>query len=308
MSEKTQPRNVRSETYSQYLEELGDASTLYADARREIYKYAEDGRDIWTEMAEQVALEPGRVLDIAAGNGIMARKLLEQGFGFKPGEEIVTSDIDAAHFFVAQETLPQDFPDANLVFAEADAQDLQSFEDESFDTIISGFYLYHSEDPEQSIWAAFNKLKPGGRFFAATRDLENQERIWRWGAFAADRLDATRPQSFYDHCDRQRTSELLTKVFGQPPEYEVVQRTAANIPGTHEGFRAVREAGLSLRRLMRPYENPAQVVDSGQLVKVFDTYLYTAFWQEVNGIPGVTGKGIFKVPINQSFFEVRKPL
>jgi ubiquinone/menaquinone biosynthesis C-methylase UbiE len=111
-------------------------------------------------VAKRVApLRPGRVLETAAGTGIVTRAVSEA----LPGAEIIATDINPAvvEFAACQ------FVSEGVTFQAADAQQLP-FEDGSFDLVLCLFGIMFFPDKVQANAEARRVLRPGGRYIMVT--------------------------------------------------------------------------------------------------------------------------------------------
>jgi ubiquinone/menaquinone biosynthesis C-methylase UbiE len=113
-------------------------------------------------VAERVALlRPNRVLETAAGTGIVTRAVSEA----VPEAQIVATDINPAVVEFAAQHLRSD----RVTFQPADAQDLP-FEEESFDLVVCLFGVMFFPDKVRSNAEARRVLRTGGRFVLVTFD------------------------------------------------------------------------------------------------------------------------------------------
>lgn len=111
--------------------------------------YAED-------MARRVAaLRPGRILETAAGTGIVTERLA----GLLPNAEIIATDLNQAMLDVAARRVVS----PKVSFKAADAQSLP-FPDESFEAVVSQFGVMFFPDRIAAYREARRVLRPGGRF------------------------------------------------------------------------------------------------------------------------------------------------
>jgi ubiquinone/menaquinone biosynthesis C-methylase UbiE len=112
---------------------------------------------LFAPYAEHVAgrvapLRPDRVLETAAGTGIVTRAISQA----LPGAEIIATDINPAVVeFAAQQLRPE-----GVTFQAADAQQLP-FEDESFDLVLCLFGIMFFPDKVQANTEARRVLRPG---------------------------------------------------------------------------------------------------------------------------------------------------
>lgn len=105
--------------------------------------------------ARAAALGPRRILEIAAGTGIVTEALAEA----LPDADIVATDLNQAMLDVAASRVHS----ANVRFQAADAQSLP-FPDAGFDLVVSQFGVMFFPDRIAAYREALRVLKPGGRF------------------------------------------------------------------------------------------------------------------------------------------------
>ena len=118
------------------------------------------------DLAERAgALQPARILETAAGTGIVTGAMIREA----PRAGIVATDLTQAMLDVAAARLVS----WRVQFQQADAQSLP-FEDASFDAIVCQFGVMFFPDRPAAYKEARRVLKPGGRFlFNAWDRLEN---------------------------------------------------------------------------------------------------------------------------------------
>ncbi len=105
--------------------------------------------------ARAAALAPGRILETAAGTGVVTAALLEAA----PDAEIVATDLNQAMLDVAAATIRA----PNVRFQAADAQALP-FADASFDMVVCQFGVMFFPDRVAAYREARRVLRPGGHF------------------------------------------------------------------------------------------------------------------------------------------------
>src|SRR5438477_2961960 len=111
-------------------------------------------------VAERVALlEPERILETAAGTGIVTRAVV----GAVPEASIVATDINPA----VVEFAAQHVQSERVTFQHADAQDLP-FDDASFDLVLCLFGVMFFPDKVRANAEAHRVLRPGGRYVLVT--------------------------------------------------------------------------------------------------------------------------------------------
>lgn len=101
-----------------------------------------------------MSLKPGeRVLDVGAGNGIMAREVLDH---IGPSGTVSGLDSAAPMVAMARVLCPQGS------FVEGDASDLP-FEDASFDCVTAAQLICFLPDPDRALREMYRVLRPEGR-------------------------------------------------------------------------------------------------------------------------------------------------
>lgn len=125
------------------------------------------GQDVsWRrEVIHRAALPPhGRLLDLGAGTGDLAREALRQ---------IPESQAVAADFTLAMMVVGKGRSSSRLNWVAADALFLP-FPNECFDAVVSGFLLRNVSDVPIALQEQHRVLKPGGRLVALDTTLPPQ--------------------------------------------------------------------------------------------------------------------------------------
>jgi len=116
---------------------------------------------VWKRFTIEVSgVRPGhRVLDIAGGTGDLSAR-----FSRLVGDTglVVLADINRSMLAVGRDKLTDAGLCSNLVYAQADAQQLP-FPDNTFDCISIAFGLRNVTDKDQALRSMQRVLKPGGR-------------------------------------------------------------------------------------------------------------------------------------------------
>ncbi len=124
----------------------------------------------WAEfIANRAALhEPTRILETAAGTGIVSKALLRA----IPDAEIVATDINPAMLEQASQLIASE----RVTLKQADAQDLP-FPDDEFDLVLCQFGVMFFPDKQQANREARRVLRPDGRYMLLTFDLLHRNPI-----------------------------------------------------------------------------------------------------------------------------------
>ncbi len=118
---------------------------------RIFFDYADD-------LAARVAkLKPRSVLELAAGTGIVTRRLRDT---LPDHCQILASDLNAPMLEIARKKFD---PDESVLFETVDATTLQ-FDDELFDTVTCQFGVMFFPDKERSYSEVSRVLKPSGHY------------------------------------------------------------------------------------------------------------------------------------------------
>jgi ubiquinone/menaquinone biosynthesis C-methylase UbiE len=111
-------------------------------------------------VATQIAaLRPDRILETAAGTGIVTHAVLEA----VPEATVVATDINPAVVDFAAQQVDSE----RVTFQQADAQDLP-FEDASFDVVLCPFGVMFFPEKVRANAEARRVLRPGGRYVLVT--------------------------------------------------------------------------------------------------------------------------------------------
>lgn len=128
------------------------------------------------------AFGPSRVLETAAGTGIVSRELRDR---LPADTEFTATDLNEPMLAVAKGKF---HPDEQVEIRQADAQALP-FADGAFDAVVCQFGIMFFPDKPKSFAEAFRVLKPGGRYFFSVWDAH------RYNSFARI-TDALLKQTF----------------------------------------------------------------------------------------------------------------
>jgi SAM-dependent methyltransferase len=109
------------------------------------------------------ALNPKRVLETAAGTGIVSRRLRNQ---LPPATKLVSTDLSPAMLEVAKAKFK---PSEQMAFQPADAMALP-FPDASFDVVVCQFGVMFFPDKDKSYREVNRVLAPGARYLFSVWD------------------------------------------------------------------------------------------------------------------------------------------
>ena len=126
------------------------------------------GPMIFVDYAEDMArranaLNPKRVLETAAGTGIVSRRLRDR---LPPAAQLVSTDLSPAMLEVAKAKFKSS---EQISFQPADAMALP-FDDASFDTVVCQFDVMFYPDKDKSYREVHRVLAPGGRYLFSVWD------------------------------------------------------------------------------------------------------------------------------------------
>ncbi|MBQ0823146.1 methyltransferase domain-containing protein [Microvirga terrae] len=204
---------------------MGATDTAFAGSIPAIYeRYM--GPLLFEPYAEDMAarlkdISEGRVLETAAGTGIVTRALAK---ALPPQVEIVATDLNQAMLDLAAERLQA----ANVTWRQADAQRLP-FEDTSFDAVACQFGVMFFPDKLAGYREALRVLKPGGRFLFSVWDTLDRNEVSRIVSDTVGSLFPDDPPRFYErvpfaYSDPDRIRGEVQQAGFENVEIEVVEK------------------------------------------------------------------------------------
>ena len=119
--------------------------------------------------ARAAALRPRRILELAAGTGVLTSRLL----GALPSAGVIATDLNEAMVAFGSTRAP------GAVWRQADAERLP-FPDASFDTVALTLVLCTVPDPDAALRETARVLKPGGRFLFLEHVRSEDAKLARW--------------------------------------------------------------------------------------------------------------------------------
>jgi ubiquinone/menaquinone biosynthesis C-methylase UbiE len=133
---------------------------------------------------------PTRVLETAAGTGIVTRSLRDQ---LKPICSLIATDLNPPMLAVARTKFR---PDEAVEFQQADATNLP-FANEAFDAVICQFGMMFLPDKEKGYLEAARVLASGGRYFFSVWDSYDHNAFGRLAYEIGSKFFPTDPPQFY---------------------------------------------------------------------------------------------------------------
>lgn len=165
---------------------VGDIPSIYDQGLGPVF-FADFADDIARRAA---SARPTRVLEIAAGTGIVTRRLRDQ---LPAQTRLTATDLNSPMLEVARAKFG---PDDQIAFQPADGAALP-FPDEGFDAVVCQFGLMFFPDKAKGLREAHRMLTPGGQYLFSVWDSHAHNPIGRLitdvltGFFPAD------PPQFY---------------------------------------------------------------------------------------------------------------
>lgn len=153
------------------------------------------GPIIFAEYAADIARRaaagtPARVLETAAGTGIVTRKLRD---ALPDGAQLTATDFNPPMLDIARTKFR---PGEQVGFQQADAVALP-FADASFDAIVCQFGVMFFPDKAKSFAEAYRVLAPGGRYVLSVWDSHRHNSFGRIAHEVAGRFFPADPPQFY---------------------------------------------------------------------------------------------------------------
>ncbi len=120
-------------------------------------------QDIYPKVIEVLPADPGRLVDVGAGEGYFCRLAKERGF-----------QVEACDFFDGN------FSVEGVPFHHANLNDSLPFEDDSIDTIVNIEVLEHLENHTRFFREVLRVLKPGGTAILTTPNVLSVTSRWHF--------------------------------------------------------------------------------------------------------------------------------
>jgi ubiquinone/menaquinone biosynthesis C-methylase UbiE len=136
------------------------------------------------------ALGPARVLETAAGTGIVTRRLRD---ALPADAHLTATDLNPPMLEIARRKFR---PGEQVEFQPADAMELP-FADGSFDAVVCQFGVMFYPDKDKSYREVFRVLAPGGRYLFSVWDSHRYNRFGRIAHDVVGRFFPADPPQFY---------------------------------------------------------------------------------------------------------------
>jgi SAM-dependent methyltransferase len=172
---------------------MTDAASFVGDIPESYERYL--GPVIFEDFARETArrvasLSPARVLETAAGTGIVTRQLRDR---LPAASELTATDLNGPMLEVARAK----FRSGEMVsFQTADATALP-FPDRSFDAVVCQFGIMFYPDRERSYREVLRVLAPGGRYVFSVWDSHRHNPFGRIAHALAGTFFPSDPPNFY---------------------------------------------------------------------------------------------------------------
>lgn len=208
------------------------------------------------DLAERVReLRPRRILEVAAGAGIVTRALAQA----MPDAEIIATDLNGAMLDLAATKLQA----SNVEWQQADAQ-LLPFDDAQFDVAVCQFGVMFFPDKDRGYREARRVLRPGGRYVFSVWDSIEQNEIAHCVAESVKAAFPGNPPNFlartpYGFCDEAAIRDALARAGFDPVEVETVQKVS-RAPSPQEPATGLCQGS--------PLRNEIEARDAGRLDEV----------------------------------------
>lgn len=303
------PEEVEHQTRLQYGGGKNEEEEIFpfnADARRELYKYARDGRNVWKEIEEKLQLKGNEsILDVGTSRAAFLEQLLLAGHS----GDMLGIDINERVRSTQAEIFDELGSGSQIALEIGDAEDLQHIPDESCQVACGLFIGYHLPNPWLAVTELYRVIKKGGKVAFATRDEENLHRLWEFGALIADRIGAPRPRTFYSHFNIAESEQALRKAGFIIRKNDIgIQDSPIDIHITSEDWRKNEEWGDYRNALFSLIPDMIKEPDtllppkSGPVREIIDGEIWEIVKDEAR-----KNNGIFSDRVKQGYFIGRKP-
>ncbi len=155
-------------------------------------------------IAERVALNGARALDVGCGGGLLSEALARAGAEVI-GIDLAPSVLDVARLHLLESGLDVDYRDISV---ESLADQMAG----QFDVVTCLEMLEHVPDPASVIHACANLLKPGGRLFLST--LNRTPQAFAAAIVGAEHLLRLLPRGTHHYAQFIKPSELAADLRG----------------------------------------------------------------------------------------------
>ena len=189
-------------------EQYGGLIALNLQARWNLYRYTEDGRDIHAEVIAALKLQGNEgIVDIGCGDGSTYEHISREHTGILHGV-----DLSVDPFLTHKEILDRGHPKAEFIHGELPATELPS---RKYDIAMALFVLYHLPDPIEGILELRRVTKESGRVVIATSGPLNKYRHRKFEKEMAEVMGIEPPPIFAGSFSTYKANDLLNAIFGK---------------------------------------------------------------------------------------------
>lgn len=199
-------------------------SAAYVNARQDLREALDPEFYIYDTILDKLETSPDNViLDVGCGSGVFTVKIAEINKGPVIG-------IDRFEIYTGGSAIAKIKNLNNLYFAQMDGRETL-LPNDSVDSAILAFSIYHMGNPLDSLVEIKRVLKPDGQLILATRTTGDLRKMWEISKKVATDLGYKLPVSFYDNFDIEKAETILPEMFDltDPPLLHVTEgRLAEN--------------------------------------------------------------------------------
>jgi ubiquinone/menaquinone biosynthesis C-methylase UbiE len=177
-------------------------------ARFKLYEFAEDGRNVQTEVVDDLSLQPGEVVaDIGCSHGLTLVEMYKQ----QPEAHYFGLDLFPLAFMPAQMSMKA-IGEAPIDFVVGSSEELP-FADNAIDKLTSLFVLYHVADTDAALSEMQRVVRLGGTIIIATSGVNNKQLHRKLEAEIAKSSGSEPPKRFSKSFDAAVAEKVLPEYF-----------------------------------------------------------------------------------------------
>ena len=186
-------------------------------SRFNVYKHAADGRDLHTEIIDNIPLGGHEtVVDVGCSDGATLLKMRVQLGHQGP---LIGVDLDRSLFLPTELQMDRIGGLRPITFMQGEATHLD-FVDDSVDALMALFMLYHVPNPEDALREFKRVVRPGGQIAIATSGRLNKFRHREFERSLAASLGVSPPPIFASPFNNDVAEQIL------PKHFEAIERNS----------------------------------------------------------------------------------